>query len=159
MTFVFSSRQSTDLPYAGLVAHDELAALDEQDLALNNEELRTLLEKRLGRQIEEADVTRILEVTEGWVTGVLLSEELVSESLPATGDPRKPLLHEYLAQEVFDKQPPNIQQFLLDSAILPIMTAEACDLGYGKGGQLQYPFKTNPRGSIHFSDPRPAKDL
>jgi len=78
--------------------------------------------------------------TEGWITGILLTTHLMWQGLMANlieaRQAERPLF-EYLAEEVLEQQPPAIQQFLMESAVLPEMEAEVCDAVLGRSDSAE----------------------
>src|SRR5262249_46319155 len=68
--------------------------------------------------------------TDGWITGILLTTHLMWQGLMASlvDVPRSSQpLYDYLADEVLDRQAPELRQFLLESAVLPDMEPSVCD--------------------------------
>lgn len=127
MSVIAAGREVPDIPLVKLLAADQLVTLDGDSLALRADELADVVNRRTGESLTEADVAGLMEETGGWVTGVLLSESLVGKRLPGLQSNGQPLSYEYLASVVFDRQPEPIQRFLMDSSVLPVMTAELCD--------------------------------
>ncbi len=131
-TIVTGGRELPDIPLVQLLASDQLATFDSDSLALRADELGEVVKRRTGEDVSEALVGDLMEETGGWVTGVLLSERLVSHHVPSLIAADEPLAYDYLAMAVFDRQPAAVQRFLLDSSVLPIMTAELCDSVLGR---------------------------
>ncbi len=127
MTVIAGGRELPNVPLVDLLASDRLATFDADNLALRADELADVVMRRTGEDVPEAVIGDLMEETGGWVTGVLLSERLVSHQVPSLIPADEPLAYEYLASAVFDRQPNDVQRFLLDSSVLPVMTAELCD--------------------------------
>jgi LuxR family maltose regulon positive regulatory protein len=127
MTILAAGRELLDVPLVQLLAADKLATFDSDSLTLRADELADVVARRTGESVSEAMVGDLMEETGGWVTGVLLSERLVSHQVPSLISADEPLAYEYLATAVFDRQPEAVQRFLLDSSVLPVMTADLCD--------------------------------
>ncbi|MCD6422490.1 tetratricopeptide repeat protein, partial [bacterium] len=99
-------------------------------LCFSREEIRQLLEKMGRSDLDDQAVDLLAKRSEGWVTGIILALqsnrtqtglELLELSARHTG------IFDYLAQEVLDQQPKEIQQFLLHSSLLTEMSAPLCD--------------------------------
>jgi len=126
---MLGSRVLPQVPITRLVAKQQLVGLTDRDLRFTHQEVRELLSLS-GIQVSDAQAAAITAKTEGWITGVLLLADLLQdeakaaflESGVATAE-----AYEYLAKEVVDRQPPDIQYFLRVSAILREMTARLCD--------------------------------
>jgi LuxR family maltose regulon positive regulatory protein len=138
VTLVAAGREVLDISLAKLMAEGNLAGFGPQDLALTATELTEVARLQLGVTLDPAGVDALLEETRGWVTGVLLSRTLGSGLLRGIRDTSTPLVYDYLAAVVLNRQPDDVRNFLLEAAILPVMTAEACDtvLGRSDSGRL-----------------------
>ncbi len=44
-------------------------------------------------------------------------------------DTSTPLVYEYLASVVLNREPDDVRNFMLEASLLPVMTAEGCELG------------------------------
>ncbi|RMH85447.1 helix-turn-helix transcriptional regulator [Pseudomonas sp. AOB-7] len=126
-----TSRQRPDWHLARLRLSRQLLELSEQDLRLTADELDALLASQ-GACLERQQVTGILQRSEGWVAGLrlwlLAGEDLGSEAqarLELHGG--EGLIRDYLLEEVIERQPAEVQQFLYDTACLERFCAELCD--------------------------------
>ena len=127
VTLIAAGREVLEVSLAKLMADGDLAGLGPHDLALTREELSQLARRQLGIELDDREAERLLEETRGWVTGVLLSGMLSRNVMSALAHTAGPMVYEYLASVVLNRQPDDIRRFMLDSAVLPIMTAESCD--------------------------------
>lgn len=126
-----TSRQRPDWHLARLRLSRQLLELNENDLRLTANELEALLSSQ-GARLAQSQVAGLLERGEGWVAGMrlwLLAAEAqgdeTEESLPLQGG--EGLIREYLLEEVIERQPVHVQQFLYDTACLERFCAELCD--------------------------------
>jgi LuxR family maltose regulon positive regulatory protein len=95
----------------------------------------------MGLSLAEEDVARLEERTEGWVTGLQLAalsmqgrHDLSSFIQAFRGNHRFVL--DYLAEEVLQQQPGNIQNFLLETSLLDRLSAPLVEAVTGiSGGQ------------------------
>ncbi len=127
---VISGRTSMDLPVLNrLKLRDEVACLTTADLAFNPDEVKDLLDKSRGLNLNEKEAGDLSAKTEGWIVGILLSSYVLHGS--KSRDQVFGLSHEdvfrYLGSEVYLKQPPEIQDFLLGSSTLETMEQATCD--------------------------------
>jgi LuxR family maltose regulon positive regulatory protein len=127
MTLIAAGREVLEVSLAKLMADGALAGMGPHDLALTRDELIELVDKQTGIGLEESDAETLLEETRGWITGVLLSGMLSRNVMTALSHTTGPMVYEYLASVVLNRQPDDVRRFMLDSAVLPIMTAESCD--------------------------------
>jgi LuxR family maltose regulon positive regulatory protein len=126
-TIVAAGREVIEVSLARLMADGDLSGIGPPDLALTQAEIIKLAELQSGFNLTEAHATRLLEETKGWVTGLLLSGELAGGDLPSLVFDARPMVYEYLASVVLNRQPEDMRRFLLDSAVFPVMTVEACN--------------------------------
>jgi LuxR family maltose regulon positive regulatory protein len=132
MHLVIASREDPPLPMGRLRARGQMTEIRQADLRFTAEEAGEFLRKVAQVEISEVDSARLLQRTEGWVAGL----QLVALSLQGREDVAE-LVHsfsgshrfvlDYLVEEVFQRQSPEIREFLLKTSILRRFTAELCD--------------------------------
>ncbi|CAH8707744.1 hypothetical protein M5W83_00520 [Paenibacillus thiaminolyticus] len=118
---------------ASMRIHGHLLELAREDLAFNEEEIDVLFSDYYDHPLTSSEVRRVHEQTEGWVIAVqliwqrlLASNGTIAEALDA---PRETMedLFQYLALELFQKQPPSMRTFMLETSIFDELTGEWCD--------------------------------
>ncbi|HET8842746.1 MAG TPA: LuxR C-terminal-related transcriptional regulator [Ktedonobacteraceae bacterium] len=126
---VIASRRPPPLPLPRLLARGQLAEVHAADLRFHRHEAEALLTLLLDHPIDPEELTRLVEATEGWVTGLSLAALARRQGLaPLSGlhaDQRE--LFAYLASEVLAYQPEPIREFLLRSSILQRLHRDLCD--------------------------------
>lgn len=121
------TRQVIDLLVAG-----RATGLSEVELRFTPEELQLLMRKRFGRQIDLKRAEEIARVTDGNIAQILLTghimhaERLIGNLRQQLGDDQA-TIYNYLAEEVLNKQPADMQHFMLCTSVLPDMTPELCN--------------------------------
>lgn len=121
-----------DLPL--MMGRAQLGGLDFRELAFVNEEIQQLIQKVYRINISADDVKKLASQTEGWVTGLLLSAEQFIKTPQSQFAQRYGLgLYEYLAQQVLERQPADIQAFLLKTSIFDEFDADLCEAVLGEG--------------------------
>lgn len=130
---VLISRSDPLLPLPRLRANQRLNELRAADLRFDNGEAAQLLSEAATTAVAPQTAALVNERTEGWVAGLrLVALSLVNrgdapdiaEGLP--GASRK-FVTEYLFTEVLARLPQDIQQFLLQTALLERFNASLCD--------------------------------
>jgi LuxR family maltose regulon positive regulatory protein len=123
------SRKDPPLPLARLRAAGHLCAFRMDGLAMDRDEARQLLELN-GCRAEDDELDAVLTLTEGWATGLYLAI-LAGQGrdgsgwLPRVhGDQRE--IAAYLTTEVLERQPQNLQEFLLATSILDRLSPALC---------------------------------
>ena len=127
---IISSRTSIDLPtISKLTSQRQVRSLDTSCLSFTATEVKDLLDKHYSLHLSDTEADKLATDMEGWIVGILLS----THSLRAGGFHKEvPTLtqqnvFQYLASEVYDRQPSDIQSFLLTSSILDEMEPEFCN--------------------------------
>ncbi len=131
---IIASRIEPDLPLPRWRVKNFVEELYTSDLAFSNEEIGAFFENYAGVQLVGKDLSAIQQATNGWVAAIqlmTLSQRKPSaiaphntEAMLASG---RRLIDDYVLTEILEKQPPDIRQFLLDSACLLRMNHELCD--------------------------------
>ena len=132
MHLVLISRRDPPLTISKMRAKSLLTEIRIQDLRFNKAETATFLTQELGTQVDLATAYALEEKTEGWVTGLRLA--VLSMRHRGNLDPRllepqvdAQYVMEYLFAEVFSQQPPEINQCLINTAILDRFCGSLCE--------------------------------
>lgn len=127
---IISSRTHVKLPaISKLTMHQEVASLNTSQLAFTPEEVKELLATQYELHLSDEEANRLAKDAEGWILGIVLRGQRLQEgklpraSLALSQDD----VFRYLASEVFERQPPEIRDFLLASSTLDIVEPEICD--------------------------------
>ena len=115
-----------DLPL--LVARAQVAGMSVEELSFKTDEIQALFLQN-ERQVLPTELAReMVRKTEGWIAGLLLSSQLDRGAADRRGMLRVAGvgLYDYLAQQVMEKQPADVQEFLLRTSLLEEFTAAFC---------------------------------
>lgn len=128
------SRIDPTLSLARLRARREMIEVRERDLRFTTDETERFLADIMALTLTEQDAGVLHARTEGWVAGLQLAGLALQEADTAfittfSGTHRYVL--DYLTDEVFGRQSPEIQRFLLETSILNRMCAPLCDAMLG----------------------------
>lgn len=132
MRIFLGSRSDPPLSLARLRARGQLLEIRAADLRFTQAETEQFLNNIMHLGLPEGMVAALEARTEGWAAGLLLAalalanhpkKERFIESF--TGSYRH--LMEYLLDEVFNRQPAQVQAFLLATSALERMCAPLCD--------------------------------
>ena len=132
MHLVVITREDPNLPLARFRVRGQLTELRAADLRFTASEAAQFLNQVMGLNLSAEDISAMDIRTEGWIAGLRLaaismqghkdSSHLVKSF---TGSHRFVL--DYLIEEVLEQQPQNIQNFLLQTAVLNRLTGPLCD--------------------------------
>lgn len=129
---VILSRVDPPLPLALLRVRDELTEIRADDLRFTPEEAEAFLNQVMGLALDSEEVAALEERTEGWVAGLQLAaislgkRRDVGAFIQDFGGGHR-YLADYLAEEVFRRQPPEVQRFLLETSVLDRLSGPLCD--------------------------------
>lgn len=132
MHLVIATREDPPLPLSRLRARGQIADIRQADLLFTVEETSDFLRRAMALELAPGDVAALQERTEGWIAGLQLAAlslqgrddaHQVVESF--TGSHRYIL--DYLIEEVFQRQPRDVQDFLVKTSILDRLSAPLCD--------------------------------
>jgi len=142
---IIASRATASLRLTHYLAKQELYQVDRNALRFNLKEIQALLKEVYGLKVPDVDIARIERHTEGWITGIQLilqkirdaGGEKTSETLNGYLSSGEELFN-YFAEEVFEHQPREIQDFLIKTSILELLNPEICNylLGIRKAESL-----------------------
>ena len=137
-TVIAAGREVLEVSLARLMAERELAGFGPHDLALTREELVELTQKQRGEPLSNIEIDRLLEESRGWVTGIVISGSVADLGAGSLIGGGRPMVYEYLASVVLNRQPDDLRRFALDSAVLPVMTTEACNIVLERDDSQKY---------------------
>ncbi|MEA1607013.1 LuxR C-terminal-related transcriptional regulator [Pseudomonas spirodelae] len=131
LVMLVTSRQRPDWHLSRLRLSRQLLELHEQDLRLSDSESTELLALQ-GSELSAEALAVLLLRSEGWVAGLRLwslaaSEAQASGVLSTLAQGGDGLIHDYLLEEVIERQPAEVQAFLYETASQERFCAELCD--------------------------------
>ena len=142
LRLVLTSRSDPPLALARLRARGQLAELRAADLRFTAGEAGALVRQVAGgpgAALPDTAVAALAERTEGWAAGLQLAALSLRGRADAaafvaafTGSHRYVL--DYLAEEVLEGQPEQLQTFLLETSVLERLSGGLCDAVTGRAG-------------------------
>jgi LuxR family maltose regulon positive regulatory protein len=127
---ILSSRTVPALPDMLLmIARNQVSGLSLLELAFQPKEVRTLFQKNYDISLSEDAAAELAKQTEGWITGLYLSRWVASDSMPDPVRAARAInvdVFDYLGQQVLDRQPAKLRNFLLQTSLLDEFDAELC---------------------------------
>lgn len=122
------SRTEPPRDLAPLRFNGRLALLDWSLLRLSLDESRALVAAQ--SPIDEASLRRVHRLTDGWAAGVALSAQRLAMSGDAPAAPEHEdttLMFDYFAAQLLRQATPEMQRFLIRTALLTTLTAESAN--------------------------------
>ena len=129
---VMITRADPPFNLARLRGQRQITELRVKDLRFTHEEIIQFLQQEDGRQLSASDVNVLAKRTEGWVAGLQLAVlswqglDDVSAAIAQFGGADRYIV-DYLLEEVLQRQPEAIQDFLLQTAVLDRLSGALCD--------------------------------
>ncbi len=132
LRLVISSREDPPLPLARLRGRGQLTELRAVDLRFEPSEVAAFLNDVMHLNLSADAVAALDTRTEGWITGLQLAALAIQNHTDRdrfvdalSGSNR--FIVDYLASEVLDQLPAELQTFLLSTSILSRMCGPLCD--------------------------------
>ncbi len=139
-----SSRRLLTLPDMPLlVARNQVGGISFEEIAFTANEIQDLLLKNYHLTISDKSAEEITQQTEGWITGLLLSTQLLDDQIGERIRAARVSgvnLYDYMAQQVFEQQPEDIRDFLLRTSILEEYDVDRCQRVIGKALDIHCPW-------------------
>jgi len=144
MHVVIATREDPPLLLSRLRARGQITDIRQRDLLFTEEETADFLRGTMALELPAADIAVLHRRTEGWIAGLQLAALSLQRSDHAqrgrfvadlSGSQRYIL--DYLVEEVFQRQAPEVQDFLLKTSILDGLTAALCDAVTGRSDSRQ----------------------
>lgn len=143
MHLVIASRNDPAIPIARLRGRGQMTELGQADLRFNAEETATFLSRVKGVSLSAENIAALDARIEGWVAGLQMAaiamqstvstqadNDIASFIQAFTGSNRFVL--DYLVEEVLQRQPGEVESFLVKTSILERMTAPLCNAVTGE---------------------------
>jgi LuxR family maltose regulon positive regulatory protein len=137
LRLILITREDPPLPLAQLRANNYLTEIRAKDLRFKKEDIERFLREVMGLSISLSDIGILENKTEGWIAGL----QLAGLSLREQDDPSDFITNlrgshrhilAYLTEQVLDRQPEEIRDFLLQTSILDKLNSELCNTVTGR---------------------------
>lgn len=132
MHLVLITREDPLIPVSRLRARNQVVEIRQDDLRFTVAEISDFMSRVMQLELTFDDIVALERRTEGWIAGLQLAalslHDLRDKSSfiqAFTGSNRYIL--DYLIEEVFNRQPVDVQNFLLETAILDRLSGALCD--------------------------------
>ena len=139
---ILATRADPPLPLLLLQVRGQALEVRTDQLRCTPEETKAFLQGVMGLSLPDETVQEVTTRMEGWLVGL----QLLGLSLPGHADPTTLLeevsgdqryILDYLIEEVLQRQPQEMQTFLLSTSILEQLSASLCDAVMQQTGSQQ----------------------
>jgi LuxR family maltose regulon positive regulatory protein len=129
-----------DLPPLAIMRRRTQSAalvITREDLLFNDDEVRELFRQTLNVELKDEEIAEYRSRTHGWITALQLVRQVAEQEIHSQTDTPTLNLHEilqqsekdifdYFAEEVFSREPEEIQKLLLYLSLLEALPLDAC---------------------------------
>ena len=142
MHLVLITREDPLISVSRLRANNQVLEIRQADLRFTVDEIADFMRRIMQLNLSDNDILALERRTEGWIAGL----QLVALSLHGLSDKNSFIeaftgsnrfILDYLIEEVFDRQPGDVQSFLLKTAILDRLTGPLCDAVTERSGSRE----------------------
>jgi LuxR family maltose regulon positive regulatory protein len=139
---VILTREDPLLPMARLRAGGQLLEIRQEELRFTEPETTEFLNQVMKLHLSSKDIATLEQRTEGWIAGLQLAalslqgRRDTSAFIQAfTGSSR--FILDYLIEEVFEQQEPEVKEFLVKTSVLERLSAPLCDAVTERSGSQE----------------------
>lgn len=132
---MIATRADPPLSLARLRARRQMVEIRQADLQFSAAQAATLLNEVAGLGLSPAEVTALHQRSEGWVSGLQMAALALRDAVGRPGERAARVeaftgsqryILDYLLEEVLQQQPEAIRDFLLQTSVLPQLSAALC---------------------------------
>uniref|UniRef100_A0A7V3RIN7 Tetratricopeptide repeat protein n=1 Tax=candidate division WOR-3 bacterium TaxID=2052148 RepID=A0A7V3RIN7_UNCW3 len=138
---IICSRSELSVPLAKLKANDEILEITTDDLCFTKDEIFALFTTIYNLKLSEDEIEWLIKYSEGWPACL----SLILQTYGIKQDEKNELfkriqveykkfsenIFDYFAQEVFKREPPEYQKFLIDCSLLDYLNPDICKAATG----------------------------
>jgi LuxR family maltose regulon positive regulatory protein len=142
MHLILITRQDPLLPLARLRARGQMLEIRQRDLRFTTGEIAEFIKRLKGLTLSVDDIAALERRTEGWIAGLQLAalsmqgcEDTKGFVQAFSGSSR--FILDYLIEEVYERQTPDMKDFLLQTSILDRLHGLLCDAVTGKNNSQE----------------------
>ncbi|HRE16814.1 MAG TPA: AAA family ATPase, partial [Rhodocyclaceae bacterium] len=129
---VLASQRDFPLPLSWIRARSAVIDIGWNDLQMNLDEVRSYLVDTRALTITEDQVADLATQTEGWVCALQLASIALFQQVTMLPRQTGSGFADVLLEDLFSRQRPDLQRFLLDTAILERLSPSLCDAVTGR---------------------------
>jgi LuxR family maltose regulon positive regulatory protein len=127
---------------ARLRARNQLTEIRAGDLRFTRPETADFLSQVMGLSLSQFDIASLADKTEGWIAGLQLAGLSIRDRADPSGfiaglRGTHRFILSYLTEEVLQRRPPEIQDFLLQTSVLERLSGALCDAVTGRADSVQ----------------------
>lgn len=134
--FIIASRMSLPFSLSRLTLSGKICHIGIEQLRYTGQEISSFFAKQ-NIELPETLLSQLEEKTAGWPAALHFLETSLTRIEDFLHNNEVQEIYDYLASEVFDRQPKEIQEFLEATSVLEVMTPDFCDVLLERSGSYQ----------------------
>ena len=131
---IIITREDPLLPLARLRAQSKITEIRFEDLRFSRDEAAAFFSKVMDLKLDSEEAGAIADRTEGWIAGLQLAglslygckEQDIGEFIKVLRETNQYII-DYLVEEVINRQPAEVREFLCKTSVLDRMNGGLCD--------------------------------
>lgn len=137
MHLVIATREDPSLPLPRYRARGQMTEMRAADLRFSPGEIAEFFNRIMGLNLGDAEIASLEVRTEGWVAGLQLAALSMREHSNIAGfiqsfSGSHQFILDFLVEEVLERQPEKVRNFLLETAILHRLSSPLCNAVTGR---------------------------
>lgn len=118
LRLVIASRSVYGVPTARLFVLNDIATIDTDQLRFTAKELQDLVQQNYQITLQVTQAEELARRTDGWIIALLLAVRALEQGDAPRFDGAMDQVYSYLVEEVIQRQPVKLQEFMVQTAIV-----------------------------------------
>jgi len=127
LRILIGSRSVYGIPTASLYVRDELVTISADELRFRPEELQKLVLQNYRMRLSDEQAEEFSKRADGWIVAILLALRTMENGVLPTLSGGITKIYEYLAEEVVNRQSPELRDFMMATSILNDFNEALCN--------------------------------
>jgi ATP/maltotriose-dependent transcriptional regulator MalT/DNA-binding SARP family transcriptional activator len=127
LRILMGSRSVYGIPTANLYIRDELITISAEELRFRPSELQRLVSQNYHVRLSQEQAEELATRADGWIVAIMLAVRSMENGALPKFSGAMDQVYEFLAQEVVQRQKPELREFMLATSIFTDFNAELCN--------------------------------
>jgi ATP/maltotriose-dependent transcriptional regulator MalT len=127
LRILMGSRSVYGIPTANLYIRDELITISAEELRFRPSELQRLVSQNYHVRLSQEQAEELAKRADGWIVAIMLAVRSMENGALPKFSGAMDQVYEFLAQEVVQRQKPELREFMLATSIFNDFDAELCN--------------------------------
>jgi LuxR family maltose regulon positive regulatory protein len=127
LRILIGSRSVYGIPTASLYVRDELVTISADELRFRSDELQKLVLQNYRMRLSDEQAEEFSKRADGWIVAILLALRTMENGVLPKLSGGITKIYEYLAEEVVNRQPADLREFMMATSILNDFNEALCN--------------------------------